>query len=110
EEEKKKEKKKKRKGKEKDFVVVVAVARRGSAWCDATRRIGPGGHAGAASRSILRLRHEARRTRPSAAEWGRAPARGEPSSPPRAALPAQSLCGSGRRGMCGIVTASVIEE
>ncbi|KYQ48107.1 hypothetical protein ALC60_12819 [Trachymyrmex zeteki] len=30
--------------------------------------------------------------------------------PPRAALPAQSLCGSGRRGMCGIVTASVIEE
>ncbi|KYM89799.1 hypothetical protein ALC53_02111 [Atta colombica] len=30
--------------------------------------------------------------------------------PLRAALPAQSLCGSGRRGMCGIVTASVIEE
>lgn len=29
---------------------------------------------------------------------------------PWAALPAQSLCGSGRRGMCGIVTASVTEE
>ncbi|EFN72045.1 hypothetical protein EAG_13997 [Camponotus floridanus] len=53
---------------------------------------------------------EGDRTLPSATERGRAPARGEPSFPPRAALPAQSLRRSGRRGMCGIVIASVTEE
>ncbi|KAH0945996.1 hypothetical protein HN011_010848 [Eciton burchellii] len=40
--------------------------------------------------------HECNRARSNAAEFYRAPARGDTSSPPRAALPAQSLCGSGR--------------
>lgn len=69
-----------------------------------------GHHAGTASRSILRLEHEMSRTWSNTFESNRGPARGEPSSPLWAALPVQSLCGSGRRGMCGIVIESVTEE